>query len=251
MIIGSIAGIGSHYVVTLEAVNANQGDSLAREQVEAESKEQVLTALGKVATSLREKLGESLATLKKFDAPIEEATTSSLEALKAYSQASDVFRQGETSQAIPLFKKAVEIDPNFAMAYSRLGVIYSNTFQSDLAEQYSQKAYDLRARVSEHERYYLEEKYASYVTGDRDEATKVLKAWIQSYPNDFVPHNNLSVNYANAGRYDEAIPEAREAVRLSPGNTLAASNVVEAYIRLDRYDEAAAVARGIARAESR
>ena len=238
MIVGSIANLGSHYVVTLEAVNANEGDSVAREQVEADSKEQVLTSLGKAATALREKLGESLASLKKYDAPIEEATTSSLEALKAYTQATQLFRQGDQTESIPLFKKAIEIDPNFAMAYGRLAVVYNNAFQSDLGEQYAQKAYDLRNRVSEHERFYLEEKYASYVTGDREEAVKVLKSWTQTYPNDFIPHNNLGVNYANAGMHEQALTEAKEALRLSPNGVLPMTNVVEGYIRLNRFDEA-------------
>jgi len=238
MIVGSIAPLGSHYVVTLDAVNAGSGESIAREQSEAESKEQVLGALGKVATSLREKLGESLASIKRFDAPVEQATTSSLEALKAYTQARETFVGGDSLGAIPQFKRAIELDPNFAMAYGRLAVIYSNLFQTDLSEQYAQKAYDLRNRVSEKERYYLEEKYHSYVTGDRDEAVKVLKAWSQNYPNDFTPHNNLGVNYNNVGMYNESLAEAQEAVRLSPANVLAISNVVEAYIRLNKLDEA-------------
>lgn len=238
MILGSIANLGSHYVVMLEAVNANEGDSIAREQVEAESKEQVLNALGKVATALREKLGESLSTLKKYDAPIEQATTSSLEALKAYTQATVLFRQGKQLESIPFFKKAIEIDPNFAMAYGRLAVTYNNMFQADLSEQFAQKAYDLRNRVSEHERFYLEEKYASYVTGDRDEAVKVLKTWVQTYPNDFIPHNNLSVNYAFSGLYEQALSEAKEALQLSPNTVTTKTNVVESYLRLGRFDEA-------------
>ena len=238
MILGSIAGLGSHYVVTLDALNAADGTSIAKEQVEADSKEHVLTALGKAATSIREKLGESLASIKKYDAPVEQATTSSLDALKAYTQATELFQQGDNEGAIPWFKKAIEIDPNFAMAYARLAVVYNNSFQGDLGEQYSQKAYDLRNRVSELERFYIEEKYASYVTGDREEAIKVLKSWIQTYPNDFIPHNNLCVNYALMGKWDESMTEAKEAVRLSPNNVLPKTNLVEGYMRLGRFDEA-------------
>ena len=238
MIIGSIAGLGSHYVVTLEAINAIDGSSIAKEQVEADSKEHVLTSLGKAATSIREKLGESLTSIKKYDAPIEQATTSSLDALKSYTQATELFQAGKQDEAIPFFKKAIEIDPNFAMAYARLAVIYTNSFQSDLGEQYSQKAYDLRNRVSERERFYIEEKYTSYVTGDREEAVNVLKSWIQTYPNDFIPHNNLSVNYALAGKWDDSIAESKEAVRLSPNNVLPKTNMVEGYIRMGRFDEA-------------
>ena len=238
MIVGSIANLGSHYVVTLEAVNANEGDSIAREQVEADSKEQVLTGLGKAASQLREKMGESLASIKKFDAPIEEATTSSLEALKAYSQGNEKRLAGHEPESVQFYKKAIEIDPNFAMAYARLGVVISNSGQEELAKEYSQKAYDLRDRVSEHERYYIEEKYASYVTNDRDEAIKVLKSWVESYPNDYIPHNNLAVNYLITGRYDESQSEAREAMRLSPNNATPQGNYVESFVRLGRFDEA-------------
>ena len=238
MIVGSIANLGSHYVITLEAINAHAGDSIAREQAEAENKEQVLKALGKAASQLREKLGESLNSIKKFDAPIEQATTSSLEALKAFSQGNEQKMVGGPLEAIPFYKRATELDPNFALAYARLAVTYDNLFQTELAEQYSQKAFDLRDRVSERERFYISEKYVSYVTGDRDEAINVLKAWAQSYPNDYIPHNNLAANYNMIGRYEESLKESREAVRLSPSNTTALGNLVEGFIRLNRFDEA-------------
>ena len=238
MIVGSIAGLGSHYVITLEANNALAGDSIAREQAEADSKEQVLKALGKAASQLREKLGESLSSVKKFDAPIEQATTSSLEALKAFSQGNQQRVQGNQLEAIPFYKRAIELDPNFALAYARLAVIFNNFFQTELATQYAQRAYDLRDRVSERERFYISEKYVTYVTGDRDEVINILKAWAQSYPNDYIPHNNLSVNYSLTGQYEEALKEAREAVRLSPNNATAQGNVVETFIRLNRFDEA-------------
>jgi serine/threonine protein kinase/tetratricopeptide (TPR) repeat protein len=238
MIVGSIAGLGSHYVVTLEAINAQAGDAIAREQAEAENKEQVLKALGKAASQLREKLGESLGSLKKFDAPIEQATTSSLEALKAFTQGNEQRLVGNQSEAIPFYKRAIELDPNFAMAYARLAVMYNNQFQTEMAAQYSQKAYDLRDRVSERERFYISEKYTSYVTGDREEAINVLKAWAQSYPNDYIPHNNLAANYSLFGQFEDALKEAREAVRLSPNNTTAQGNYVEGFIKLNRFDEA-------------
>jgi serine/threonine protein kinase/tetratricopeptide (TPR) repeat protein len=238
MIVGSIAGLGSHYVVTLEAINAQAGDAIAREQAEAENKEQVLKALGKAASQLREKLGESLGSIKKYDAPIEQATTSSLEALKAFTQGNDQRTAGNQAEAISFYKRAVELDPNFAMAYARLAVAYSNQFQTELAAQYSQKAYDLRDRVSERERFYISEKFTSYVSGDREEAINVLKAWTQSYPNDYIPHNNLSANYSLLGQYEDALKESREAVRLSPNNTTAQGNYVEGFIKLNRFDEA-------------
>ena len=238
MIVGSIAGLGSHYVVTIEAINAQGGDAIAREQAEAENKEQVLKALGKAASQLREKLGESLGSIKKYDAPIEQATTSSLEALKAFSQGNEQRTAGNQTEAISFYKRAVELDPNFAMAYARLAVAYSNQFQTEVAAQYSQKAYDLRDRVSERERLYISEKYTSYVTGDREEAINILKAWAQSYPNDYIPHNNLAANYSLFGQFEDALKEAREAVRLSPNNTTAQGNYVEGFIKLNRFDEA-------------
>jgi serine/threonine protein kinase/Flp pilus assembly protein TadD len=238
MLAGSISSLGSHYVITLEAVNVQSGDAIAREQGEAESKEQVLSTLGRVASQLREKLGESLGSIKKFDAPIEQATTSSLEALKAFSQGNDLRQKGQDREAVPFYKRAIEVDPNFAMAYARLGVAYNNWGETELAKEYSQKAYDLRDRVSEHEKFYISEKYHSYVTGNRDEAMNVLKAWAQTYPNDYIPHNNLAVNYFFGGQYEDALREAREAARLSPTNATAQANLVEAFLRLGRIDEA-------------
>jgi serine/threonine protein kinase/tetratricopeptide (TPR) repeat protein len=238
MLAGSISSLGSHYVLTLEAINVQSGDAIAREQGEADSKEQVLTTLGRVASQLREKLGESLGSIKKFDAPIEQATTSSLEALKAFSQGNDLRQQGHEREAIPLYKRAVEIDPNFALAYARVAVAYNNWGETELAKEYSQKAYDLRDRVSEREKFYISEKYHSYVTGNRDEAIKVLKTWTQTYPNDYIPHNNLAVNYNFSGQFEEALREAQEAQRLSPTTTSVQGNLVEGFIRLGRIDEA-------------
>jgi len=208
MIVGSIAGLGSHYVITIEAINAQAGEAIAREQAEAENKEQVLKALGKAASQLREKLGESLSSIKKFDAPIEQATTSSLEALKAFTQGNEQRIVGNQPESIPFYKRAIELDPNFAMAYARLAVMYNNQFQTEVAAQYSEKAYDLRDRVSERERFYISEKYTSYVTGDREEAINILKAWAQSYPNDYIPHNNLAANYSLFGQFEDALKEA-------------------------------------------
>lgn len=238
MILGSIAPLGSHYVIMLDAINAQSGDSIGREQVEAESKEQVLKSLGKAASQLRERLGESLSSIKKFDASIEQATTSSLEALKAFSQGNEQRANGHGLEAVPLYKRAIELDPNFALAYARLAVLYDNFFQTELAAQYSQKAFELKDRVSERERFYISEKYTSYVTGDREEAVRVLKAWAQSYPNDYIPHNNLSVNYSLMGQLEDALREGQEAARLSPNNVTTIGNLVESFIRLSRFDEA-------------
>ena len=152
MLNGSIGNLGSQYVITLEAVNASTGESLAREQVQAPKKEEVLNSLHEAGSSLRKKLGESLASVQKFDKPLSEATTSSLEALKALSLADVKHNAGDELGALPLYQRATELDPNFAMAYARLGAVYSNLGQNEASEQKRQKAFELRDRTSEHEK---------------------------------------------------------------------------------------------------
>jgi serine/threonine protein kinase/tetratricopeptide (TPR) repeat protein len=238
MLTGTIASLGSHYVITLEALNPRSGDPIAREQIEAESKEKVLSSLSTAALNLRKKLGESLSSMQKYDVNIEQATTSSLEALKAYAMANEERAKGRAREALTFYKRAVELDPNFAMAYARVGVQYVNQEQIETAKQYVQKAYDLRDRVSERERLYIEEKYHSYITGDIDQAIETLKTWARLYPNDFIPHNNLSLNYKLLGRHEEALKEALEAVRLSPNNVSGHDNLASSFMSLGRFDEA-------------
>src|SRR5687768_10732515 len=238
MLIGSIASLGSTYVVTLEAVNARSGESIAREQVEAGSKEQVLSALGKAASDLRKKLGESLSSIKKHDVPIEQATTSSLEALKAYTMANEERAKGNAEQAATLYQRAVEMDPNFAMAYARIAVFHGNREQMDEAQKYAQRAYELRDRVSERERLYISEKYYNYVEGNLDKSIEVLQTWTRLYPNDYIPHNNLALQHMFFGRYEDALKEALEAVRLSPTTTSARDNLIGSFMALNRFDEA-------------
>jgi serine/threonine protein kinase/tetratricopeptide (TPR) repeat protein len=247
LLIGSIAKLGGNYVITLEALNGQSGDSIAREQVEAESKEKVLSSLGTASSNLRKKLGESLSSIQKYDVGIEQATTSSLDALKAYAMGNEERAKGRTRESLTFYQRAVDLDPNFAMAYARIGVFYANQDQFELARESVQKAYDLRDRVSERERLYILEKYNNYVTGDSEEATKVLQTWARLYPNDFIPHNNLSIVYQMSGRYDEALKESLEAVRLSPDNSSARQNVVGNFIALGRIDEAEQAAREIAK----
>lgn len=238
MLTGSIVSLGSHYVITLEAVNPRSGDPIAREQIEAESKEKVLASLSTAAMNLRKKLGESLSSMQKYDVNIEQATTSSLEALKAYTMANDERAKGRAREALTFYKRAVDLDPNFAMAYARIGVQYVNDEQLETAKEYVQKAYDLRDRVSERERLYIEEKYYSYITGDIDQTIETLKTWARLYPNDFIPHNNLSLSYRLIGRNEDALREALEAVRLSPNNVAGHDNVVSSFMSLGRFDEA-------------
>jgi len=238
MLIGSIASLGSHYVITLEALNPRSGDPIAREQIEADSKEKVLSALGTAASNLRQKLGESLSSIKKYDMSIEQATTSSLEALKAYAMGNEERSKGRARESLALYKRAIDLDPNFAMAYARVGVFYVNQEQLETAKQYVQKAYDLRDRVSERERLYITEKYYNYITGEIDKSIETLKTWVRLYPNDFIPHNNLALNYQIFGNYEEALKEGLEAVRLSPNNITTRGNVVGSFIALGRIDEA-------------
>ena len=166
MLVGSIASLGNHYVITVEAINGQTGDAIAGEQAEAENKAQVLHALGEAAMKLRGKLGELLQSIQKFGAPIEQGTTSSLEAFKAFSLGVEQQLKGKHLEAIPLFKRATEIDPNFALAYARMASIYYNSRQYDLAAEASQKAYELRDRVSERERLYTSAGYYDNVTGE-------------------------------------------------------------------------------------
>lgn len=238
MLSGSIARLGRNYVITLEAINPRSGHPFASEQVEAESKENVLASLGTAASNLRKKLGESLSSIQRYDVAIEQATTSSLEALKAYAMGDEERTKGRVRESLVFYKRAVELDPNFAMAYARIGVHYFNMQQLETSKQYIQKAYDLRDRVSERERLYIAEKYYNYITGEVDKAVETLQTWSRLYPDDFVPHNNLSINYKLLGRHEDALKEALIAVRLSPNNMAARSNVMSSFFALGRFDEA-------------
>ena len=238
MLTGTIAMLGSNYVITLEAMDPRSGDSIAREQIEAGSKEKVLSSLGTATSNLRKKLGESLSSIQRYDVNIEQATTSSLEALKAYAMANDERAQGRARESLAFYKRAIELDPNFAMAYARIGVHYGNVEQVESAKPYVEKAYELRDRVSEREKLYITEKYFTYLTGEIDKTIETLQTWARLYPNDFIPHNNLSLNYQLIGRYDEALQESLQAVQLSPNNMNAKDNLVASFIGLGRFDEA-------------
>ena len=247
LLTGSIASLGSHYVITLEALNAHTGDPIAREQIEAESKEKVLSSIGTASSNLRQKLGESLSSIKKYDVAIEQATTSSLEALKAYSQGNEARSTGHPEESLKFYLRAVELDPNFAMAYARLAVFYGNLSQIDLAKEYVDKAFALRDRVSEHEKLYISEKYYNYVTGEVDKAVEVLQAWTAQYPNDPIPYNNLALNYQLKGQYEEARKAAMRSIELSPTQISARDNLVGSFLGLERFDEAEQAANEIAK----
>lgn len=239
VVTGSISNIGSHYAVGLNAVNCQSGDFLATEQVEASQKEEVLKALDRAGTRLRERLGESLSSIQKFDAPIEEATTPSLEALKAFSQGDAQRARGKEADAIPLFKHAIELDPNFAMAYAKLAHIYESFGERTLAAEPAKKARDLEDRVSELERFYIDSGYY-YLTGELEKRIETYQVWQQTYPRDWNPRNNLAFHYILIGKFDQAIEEAREAIRLNPDHAFPYGILGWAYLWAGRYDEAKA-----------
>jgi serine/threonine protein kinase/predicted Zn-dependent protease len=238
MLLGTISSLGSHYVISLEAVNAQTGDSIAREQVEADGKEQVLKALGQAASKLREKLGESLSSIQKYDAPIEQATTSSLEALQAYSRGFERHSNGKYSEAIPFYQDAIKRDQNFAIAYARLATCYNYTKQYELSRAASANAYKLRDRGSEREKLYVDWNYHGAVTGELEETTNVLEVWKRTYPRDWEPHNLLALIYTVVGPHEKAVEEAQEALRLNPKEPKAHANLAIAFIGLNRFDEA-------------
>ncbi len=240
MLTGAIAPLGSEYVITLEAINAATGDSLAQVQEQAASKEQVLNTLGLGANKLRGNLGESLASVQKFDKPLQEVTTSSLEALKAFTQADELREKGDALPPVALYQRAIELDPNFAMAYARMGNQYLTVGQADLARQNFQKAFDLRERASEREKFYITEKYYDG-TGQLAQAIQAMEFYAQTYPSDQTPRVNLSVAYQVLGDFDKALTNSLEAIRLEPDSWYGYVNAAYCYTALGRFDEAKAV----------
>jgi len=212
---GSIASLGSQYVIGLQAINCRTGDPLAQEQVTAENKEHILKALGEAATKLREKLGESLSTVERFDAPLDQATTPSLEALKALSGGVKTLQEKGSAAAIPFFKHAIELDPNFAAAYQALGISYSNLREPGLATENLQKAYDLRDKVSEREKFRISSSYYLLVTGELEKAIQTYELWAQTYPRNSEPFGNLGVDYTYLGQYEKGITASLEDLRLT------------------------------------
>jgi tetratricopeptide (TPR) repeat protein len=240
MLSGSISNLGNHYVIDLQALNCASGDSIAHEQAEAESKEVILKSLGQAATSLRAKLGESLNSIQKFDTPLEEATTSSLEALKMFNLA-ETQRVSSEAGAIPFYKKAIELDPNFSFAYARLAQVYFNSGENESAVQYAKQGFERRQRASEKERLYISTRYYQIVTGEMDKAMEAFRLWEQSYPRDSVPYVNLGVAYDFLGQRDQAVQQSQEANRLNPASRYPYENLASDYMALGRYDEAKAI----------
>jgi DNA-binding winged helix-turn-helix (wHTH) protein/tetratricopeptide (TPR) repeat protein len=241
MLAGSIAGLGSQYVIGLKAVNCNTGDVLAGAQEQAASKEAVLKALDAAAVSLRSKLGESLSSVQKYATPVEEATTPSLEALKAYSLGLKAAYAKEAIASLPFFKRAVDLDPSFAMAYAQMSAMYTTLNQVGRGAENARKAYDLREKVSERERFYIEGNFHLNATGELEKAAQTYELWQQTYPRDDVPYRKLGIISSNLGNWGKASSEHRVALRLEPNNGYNYVNLGAAYTNLNRLDEAEAV----------
>ena len=238
MLAGSIASLGSQYVLTLNAINCQTGDSLAQEQAQAESKEKVLAALGSSVSKMRGKLGESLASVQKYDVPIEQVTTSSLEALKAFALANAEFDQEREIPSLTYYKRAVELDPNFAWVWAKMGIIYENSGEHEKAIQSTRKAYELRDRVSEREKLYIDEHYFQVVTGEKDKEMEALELYERTYPGDEVPPNNLSVGFQMQGDFPKGVEQGKLAVQNSPNSAGAWENLSYSYLGANRPDEA-------------
>jgi eukaryotic-like serine/threonine-protein kinase len=239
---GSIAQIGMQYLLTLKAINCVSGRLLASTEAQASDKNHVLDALGKIAAQMRAKLGESLSSIRKFDMPIQEATTPSLEALKAYSLGMKTWESGGGDfPAIPFFKRAVEIDPNFAVAYGNLAGVYSNLGQEDLARENGSKAFELRERVSERERYWISAHYYAYVTGEWQRANQICELWAQSYPRDDNAPGILGDNYMLGGQWERALPPTQESIRLEPNDAIMHANLAEIFLAFNQPEKANAV----------
>jgi serine/threonine protein kinase/tetratricopeptide (TPR) repeat protein len=246
---GSIAQIGTQYLLTLKAVNCENGKSLASTEAQATDENHVLEALGKMSADLRNKLGESLSTVQKFDTPLEQATTPSLEALKAFSSGFRAISTKGSDAAIPFFNHAIELDPNFALAYAYLGIVENDLGESGLAVEYHRKAYELRNRTSEAEKYLITAMYHKDVTGNIEKAIEACRLWIQAYPRTEMPHTFLSGAVLPViGQYEKGAEEATEAIRLKPDFSIAHNLLAMIYIALNRLDDAKTV---YARAQER
>jgi serine/threonine protein kinase/tetratricopeptide (TPR) repeat protein len=238
LLVGTIVTLGRNYVITLEAVNSQTGEAIAHQQTEADGKEQVLKALGRAATALREHLGESLASIRKFDAPIEQATTSSLEAFKDYTIGIEFRKKGQYAQAAPPLKRAIERDSEFALAYEQLGTTYRDLRNLALGNQYLTRAYELRDRVSERERITISATFFRHITGEIDKRVETTLRLTQTYPQDLYGHHLHGNSLMIAGDYEQAAEAYREALRLDADYSLSRANLALALIGLNRFDEA-------------
>jgi tetratricopeptide (TPR) repeat protein len=243
MIAGSISKLGTSYVISLDASNCRSGETIEKSQVQATGQDDVIKALGNAVDRLRRGLGESLSSIEKYDAPIQGATTASLDALKSYGLGTSARRRQGPYAALAFFKKAVEQDPEFALAHARLGTIYAGLNEGSLARMHTMKAYELRDRVSEPERLYITARYFTVVEASPQKVIDAYRIWIQTYPKDFVPHNNLATQYERLGEHEKAVEEYRNAISIAPDEPLPYGTLAQIYMRsLDKPDEARRVA---------
>jgi serine/threonine protein kinase/Flp pilus assembly protein TadD len=240
---GSIAQIGTEYSLILNAVSCASGEVLASAKAQANDKNHVLDALNQAASSMRTKLGESLSTVQKFDMPVEQATTPSLEALQQYSRARKIqLGQGDNAGAVSFYQRAISLDPNFAMAYAGLGACYYNLGETSLAARSTTKSYELRERVSEAERFGIESRYQHFVTRDLQKALQAYQLWAQTYPRNYIPPNNMGVIFDSLGQFSRSVEEYGKAIRLEPSSALTYANLVGSHLFLDRLEDARATA---------
>lgn len=236
---GSIASLGSQYVLGLRAKNCRTGDVLDDEQVQTVKKEDVLNALGQIATKFRRRVGESLTTIKKYDVSLAEATTPSLEALKAYSAGWQISYSSGSAASLPFFNRAIEIDPNFASAYVALGRMYGDIGESGLSAVNTSKAYQLQARASDQEKFFISLSYDLQVTGNLEKGRQTCALWAEAYPRAWVPHGLLSGDiYPATGKREESVEEANIALDINPGFSIGFVNLAIGYLALERLDEA-------------
>ena len=240
---GSIAQIGTQYLMTIKALHCLTGKSLASTEFQATDKSRVLDALGKAASEIRSKLGESISSVQKFDTPLEQATTPSLEALQVFSLGWNIQRLNGDAAAVPFLQRATNLDPNFAMAYAALGTCYYNLGETILAMENTKRAYELRQALSAREKLYIESEYYEFVPGDLEKARQANELWAQSYPRDSVPAGNLSYLYGTLGQYDAALLEATRALNLDASG-VAYANLGSSYLSLNRLPEARVAAEG-------
>src|SRR6185369_413244 len=238
---GSIASLGSQYVLGLRARNCNTGSILDQEQIQAKRREDVLNSLSEIVRRLRARLGESLATVEKHSTPLAGATTSSLEALKAYSTGMKLNLSAGSAAAIPLFRRAVEIDPNFAMAHAHLGLKYSDVGESVLSAESTTRAWRLREHASEREKFFISFTYDRQVTGNLEKAYRILELWSQTYPRGENPNpydllSGLSTH--GTGRFERAIEAAQEGIAADPDFAIKYANLASSYFFTDRFPEA-------------
>ena len=248
MLTGTISELGSQYIVTVEAVECASGASIAKVGADAPAKDKVLQALGKAAAEMRAKLGESLTSVQKFDTPLQEATTSSLEALKAFSLGVKAIQAQGSAAGIPFLKRAIELDPNFARAYTVAAAMSANVGESAAASEYAQRAFDLRDRVTEHERLLISMNESSFVTGDLAEADRAAELLIKTYPRDPAVYNVAASDKLGRGDWLGALADSQQSLRLNPSSSITYGNVAGAFLALNRLDEAKTILdQGLAR----